>query len=438
MKKVLLLFLLLMFLPSSAWAGGFRPVASMDTARLEPAVATLQDTSVLVAGGHTGPDGATRSAEIYDPALRVWRKTGSLRTPRTGATATTLPDGRVLVVGGQRGRSVSWSPLASAEIFDPSSGTFQQLSARPLARSYGAATLLANGTVLLWGGKGSLGTEPVSQIFNPASGTFQNAGLPRPTLLGGSVNVVTPSGAMRIGGYKPGAASRSSAVWSSGWRNTASLRRARADAAGVILGSGSVLVAGGTARGKTLRSTEVFRNGRWSLSRSLRNPRLGAEMVLVGGRPMLLSGWIGGRATDRTEVLYRGGWRPGPRTMWPRWGATTQALPGNSLLVLGGVSLRGLLRGTRRSVEIYDPMLRAPWARIMRGPAKKTSKRFAQFVFRAQDKKSFEYRLDSGRWKKSGTKLRLRKLSSGKHTLRVRTRVFKLRSPSAVWRWTVR
>lgn len=438
MKRFLLVLVFFLVFSAQASAGGFRPVTPMDTGRLEPAVATLQDGGVLVAGGHTGPSGATRSAEVYDPASSSWRKVGSLNIPRTGATATTLQDGRVLVVGGQRGRAAGWNPLASAEIFNPLTNSFQMVGAAPAARAYGAANLLADGRVLLWGGKGSAATEPTSQFFNPAGSVFQSAGLPRPALIGGSTNISLANGAMRIGGYLPGAATRNTLLWNGSWQTMGSLRSPRAEAAGLVLPSGKVLVAGGTARGRILGSTEVFQGGSWSRSRPLRNPRLGAEMALAGGKPMLLSGWVGGKATDRTEVLFRKGWRPGPRMMWARWGATAHALSNNSFLLLGGVSPRGLLRGTRRSAEIYDPNLRAPWARIVRGPDRKTSSRAAQFLFTSKSKSNFEYRLDRGRWKKTGRVLRIKKLSIGKHVLRVRTRVYKLRSPADAWRWQVR
>src|SRR5256885_17102858 len=49
-----------------------------------------------------------------------WEYTGSLKTARFHHTATLLPDGRVLVVGGEQGRG---SPLASAELYDPATGT---------------------------------------------------------------------------------------------------------------------------------------------------------------------------------------------------------------------------------------------------------------------------------------------------------------------------
>jgi hypothetical protein len=67
---------------------------------------------VVAAGGFTV--GALASAELYDPASGTWTSTGSLATARWFHTATLLPDGKVLAAGGYNDES---GTLASAELY---------------------------------------------------------------------------------------------------------------------------------------------------------------------------------------------------------------------------------------------------------------------------------------------------------------------------------
>ena len=75
----------------------------------------LPNGKVLVAGGVNWHRDLA-SAELYDPATGTWTATGSLATDAHRHTATLLPNGKVLVAGGYVGVG---SYLASAELYDP-------------------------------------------------------------------------------------------------------------------------------------------------------------------------------------------------------------------------------------------------------------------------------------------------------------------------------
>src|SRR6266853_1694721 len=99
----------------------FEPTGSLATAREHHTATLLPNGKVLVVGGYgRGIFGVWASAELYDPVSGTWTATGSLAIGRAYHTATLLPDGKVLVVGGVDRNSV----LASAELYDPASGTW--------------------------------------------------------------------------------------------------------------------------------------------------------------------------------------------------------------------------------------------------------------------------------------------------------------------------
>jgi hypothetical protein len=114
------------------------------------AATVLADGRVLLAGAMNGT-GASASAELYDPDTGEWAVTGDMLEGRLGHSLTLLSDGRVLVAGGSSS-VIDRAELATAELFNPGSGTWSPAASMPDARSGHAAALLADGTVLVVGG----------------------------------------------------------------------------------------------------------------------------------------------------------------------------------------------------------------------------------------------------------------------------------------------
>ena len=104
--------LLLALAPAARGANTFTSTSPLATARYLHTATLLPNGKVLVAGGY-GNSGSLASAELYDPATGTWSATGPLATARREHTATLLPNGKVLVGG--YGNSGS---LASAELYD--------------------------------------------------------------------------------------------------------------------------------------------------------------------------------------------------------------------------------------------------------------------------------------------------------------------------------
>ncbi len=114
----------------------------------------LQNGKVLVAGGFLDDrvlDDPTDFAEMYDLAAGIWSPTAPLIHARYGHTATLLQDGRVLVVGGSDDHELA-SSLASAELYDPVTGTWSSTAPFPERVVGHSAILLRNGKVLVAGG----------------------------------------------------------------------------------------------------------------------------------------------------------------------------------------------------------------------------------------------------------------------------------------------
>ncbi len=161
--------------------GSFASAASMGSARGFQTATLLKNGKVLVTGGRDADGHVIATAELFDPIRGAFAPSGTMQTARESHTATLLSDGKVLITGGDNGTE----SLATAELFDPTSGSFTATGGMQAAREFHTATLRNDGTVLVAGGTdftsvvaGSTQGEFVpesaatAELFNPASGSF--------------------------------------------------------------------------------------------------------------------------------------------------------------------------------------------------------------------------------------------------------------------------
>jgi hypothetical protein len=296
-------------------AAGWTATGNMLEARTRYQTATLLlDGRVLVAGGDDPASGGLISAELYDPSSGSWTATGSMTMAHAGGTATLLRNGKVLVAGGFGSLpSTSWEGARrSAELYDPVSGSWSATGSMDALFSEHTATLMADGKVLIAGG-GS------AALYDPTEGT---------------------------------------------WRATGQMIEQRDYHTATLLPDGRVLVAGGGAEPEDfLASAELFdpATGTWSAARDMARGRSYHHAVLLpNGTVLVTGGWVkGDPGQDLEAPAFDQQYDPATGT-WTAtsimdairgFGATDTLLRDGTVLVTGG----GL--GENRllaSAELYD------------------------------------------------------------------------------------
>jgi hypothetical protein len=266
-------------------------------------VTLLPNGKVLLAGGRTYPD-VSGSAQLYDPASGTVVATGSLGTARAWHTATLLANGKVLVTGGATGQTITSGPLTSAELYDPTSGTWTATGSLSAVRYSSTTTLLPDGKVLVAGGSNSSGFLASAELYDPTSGTWTATGSLSSGRSGHSATLL-PNGKVLVvggGGDSGFLASAESYDPASGtWSVSGSLVTTRQSHTATLLPNGKVLIAGGSNDTGALASAELY--GPQSPSAQLLN--VATRLKVLTGDNVLIGGFII-TGTDSKKVLILG------------------------------------------------------------------------------------------------------------------------------------
>jgi plastocyanin/N-acetylneuraminic acid mutarotase len=276
--------------------------ASMNVGRAFSAVATLNNGSLLVAGGFAGAvaDPLISSAELYNPNSNKWTMTAPMHLERAGALAVTLNSGDVLVTGGLGKSGV----LTSCELYNPNTNTWTMTGNMTQARYDHQIILLNNGNVFVVGG-GFGGTENnVTETYNPSSGTW-TTDAPQPLPRADMIAVKLPNGNVLVaGGHTSKVETLLSEIYNpvgDNWTQTGPLNTPHGDAGGVLLQNSNVLIAGGYTTYNDadntiqyLYTSEIFNvtSGSWKMTGDMNLPRgeLGLNIVLLNNGRVLVPG----------------------------------------------------------------------------------------------------------------------------------------------------
>ena len=181
--------------------GMWKATAAMHAARHAMTGTLLPSGKVLVAGGATGASDALISSEIYDPSTRLWTVGAKMVQARSDYASVMLASGKVLFIGGENINGLS---IRNAELYNPSSGTFTATGSMVATREEHAAVLLANGNVLVSGGNKltSTSSTPLSsaELYNPATGTWTATGSMSNARSGHTSTVLTNGYVLDCGG----------------------------------------------------------------------------------------------------------------------------------------------------------------------------------------------------------------------------------------------
>jgi N-acetylneuraminic acid mutarotase len=349
-------------------SGMWSTTGNLTDSRTVHTATLLTNGLVLVTGGEFSDIFVGRyslsSAELYDPATGKWTAAAELKIPRDGHTATLLANGQVLIAGGEKIARPSIYSLSSAELYDPTPGTWVPTAEMTTQRSGHTATLLGEGQVLVAGGFDVSGQKEISaaELYDPGSGKWTATG-PLLAARGNHTDTLLNNGKILIcGGWYTNHVLSSAELYdptAGTWASTGSLNTAREWHTATLLPNGQVLVAAGYDGNTSLSSAELYDpvTGTWTPTGDLNVPRNSHSATLLPNGLVLVVGGADANGSPLAdgEVFNSttGTWTPTAslkRLNTARWGHTATLLPGGKVLVAAGYD--GSI--SLSSAELYD------------------------------------------------------------------------------------
>jgi hypothetical protein len=307
----------------------------------------LNNGKVLIVGGSSDV-ALVASAELYDTTTGKFASTGSMTVARTGHTATLLGNGKVLVASGWGDHGL----LASAELYDPATEKFTPTGDMTVARGGPTATSLGDGTVLFAGGYNggvSAGILASAELYDPATGKFTATGsmtairvFHTATLLQSQSGNPTRK-VLIAGGFVDGPVYLASAELydpaAGKFAAIGNMTVARTKHTATLLSSGNVLLAGGAA--DRLASAELYApaSGKFTPTGSMTVATVAhtATALLIG--KVLIAGGAGAAGDLKSAELYdpgNGEFTATGSMTAAREDHTATLLPSGTVLIAGG------------------------------------------------------------------------------------------------------
>jgi len=354
----------------SAPASGFTATGSMLTPRESHTATLLIDARVLVAGGMHWAEAAQpcrpcgqvlsalASAELFDPATGTFTSAGNMSAPRVFHTATLLGNGKVLIAGGDDRQTTIY---ATAQLFDPASAAFTSTGNMMVVRSGHTATLLTNGKVLVAGGNSAGGGTSTAELFDPATGKFTPTGNMNAARFFHTATLLSDGRVLMAGGNGGGGSTAEVYDPAAGiFTPTVSMSVERSSHTATLLTSGEVLVTGGATSGGVTTTAELFDpvESTFTSTGSMLSPREAHTATrLAEGKVFVTGGTDGNSVLSSTEVFdsVNGVFTPSENMEDRRSEHSATLLANAGVLVIGGVNYDfGVPANSLATAELTD------------------------------------------------------------------------------------